>query len=247
MIRNEGVWMMRNGDEFKRGGRSMRIKFEEQLEELNRLLVEMGELCETAINYAVKALNAKNGDGDSMRKLTYEAERTIDDLEREIESHCMKLLMQQQPVARDLRLISAALKMISDMERIGDQALDIAEITEHVKLPDDGDFCRDHIDIMTATSTEMVTKSIQSFVDKDLTLAQEVIEMDDVVDLNFELVRGDLIDAVVAESVGNIHSTDKAIGEFFVDILMIAKYLERISDHAVNIAEWVIFSVSGHH
>lgn len=232
----------------------MRVKFEEQLEQLNTMLVEMGELCEEAINYAVMALNAKNGDSESLRRLTYETERAIDDLERKIENHCMKLLLQQQPVARDLRLISAALKMISDMERIGDQALDIAEITEHVKLPDNcplcegesdlcggehpgnGQLCRDHIDIMTATATEMVTKSIQSFVNKDLALANEVIAMDDIVDMNFELVKGDLINAVVSEN-----------GEFFVDILMIAKYLERISDHAVNIAEWVIFSVSGHH
>ena len=250
----------------------MRIKFEEQLEKLNIMLMEMGELCEEAINYAVKALNAENGDGEMLRRLTYEAERTIDDLEREIEGHCMKLLLQQQPVARDLRLVSAALKMISDMERIGDQALDIAEITEFVKLPGtseklcDGtqsgtvernncDLCRNHIDIMTETATEMVTKSIRSFVEKDLGMAGEVIAMDDIADSTFELIKDDLINALVADRVVDSAASDKAAdglpdrksGEFFVDILMIAKYLERISDHAVNIAEWVIFSVEGKH
>ena len=171
-----------------------------------------------------------------------------------------------------MRIVSAALKMISDMERIGDQALDIAEITEFVKLPGtseklcDGtqsgtvernncDLCRNHIDIMTETATEMVTKSIRSFVEKDLGMAGEVIAMDDIADSTFELIKDDLINALVADRVVDSAASDKAAdglpdrksGEFFVDILMIAKYLERISDHAVNIAEWVIFSVEGKH
>lgn len=212
----------------------MRIRFDEQLEKLNVMLIEMGALCEEAITYAVKALNE---DSEEMRQLTFETDSVIDDREREIETLCMKLLLQQQPVARDLRLISAALKMISDMERIGDQAFDIAEITE--TIPDAGrGVCNEHIAIMTETAIAMVKESVESFVKKDMDLAGDVIDKDDIADDTFELVKKDLIDAV---------SEDNASGEYFVDILMIAKYLERICDHAVNIAEWVIFSITGRH
>lgn len=212
----------------------MRIKFEKQLGQLNEMLRDMGTLCGEAITYAVKALNENS---DEMRKLTFETDSTIDNMEREIESLCMKLLLQQQPVASDLRLISAALKMISDMERIGDQAYDIAEITAHIKQ-EGRSVCEAHIDVMTKTSIDMVKESIESFVEKDLDLAKDVISKDDIVDDMFEQVKDDLINAV---------ATDKTRGEFFVDILMIAKYLERISDHAENIAEWVIFSITGQH
>lgn len=212
----------------------MRTRFDEQLEKLNIMLIEMGALCEEAITYAVRALIE---DSDEMRKQTFETDSIIDDREREIEALCMKLLLQQQPVARDLRQISAALKMISDMERIGDQAFDIAEIT--VTIRQEGrNICSEHIRQMTETSIEMVTDSIDSFVKKDLELANCVIIKDDIVDDLFDEIKNDLISAV---------SNDETSGEYFVDILMIAKYLERICDHAVNIAEWVIFSITGQH
>lgn len=212
----------------------MRVKFDEQLGQLNEMLIDMGALCGDAITYAVKALNE---DSDEMRRLTFETDSTIDNMEREIENLCMKLLLRQQPVAGDLRLISAALKMISDMERIGDQAYDIAEITEHIRQ-DGCSICAAHIDVMTGTAIEMVKESIESFVKKDLALAKEVIAKDDIVDDMFKQVKDDLINAV---------AEDKALGDFFADVLMIAKYLERISDHAENIAEWVIFSMTGQH
>lgn len=212
----------------------MRIRFNEQLEELNKMLTEMGVMCEEAITYAVRALNENS---DEMRQLTFETDNNIDNMEREIEDLCLKLLLHQQPVARDLRQISAALKMISDMERIGDQAFDIAEITEHIN-GNGKELCGEHINVMTDTSIEMVTKSVEAFVNRDHELAKKVIIMDDIVDNMFEKVKDDLIDVI---------SNDREHGDLFVDILMIAKYLERISDHAVNIAEWVIFSITGEH
>ena len=212
----------------------MRVRFDEQLERLNVMLIDMGALCEEAITYAVKALETGS---EEMRRKTFVTDEAIDDREREIESACLKLLLQQQPVARDLRLISSALKMISDMERIGDQAYDIAEITEFIKK-DRGSFDHDHINVMAETAIQMVTESVDSFVRKDMELANKVIAMDDKVDDLFIKVKDDLINAVVE---------DKDSGEYFVDVIMIAKYLERISDHAVNIAEWVIFSITGEH
>ena len=212
----------------------MRVRFDEQLERLNVMLIDMGALCEEAITYAVKALETGS---EEMRKKTFATDEAIDDREREIESACLKLLLQQQPVARDLRLISSALKMISDMERIGDQAYDIAEITEFIK-EDRGSFDHDNINVMAETAIQMVTESVDSFVRKDMELANKVIAMDDKVDDLFIKVKDDLINAVVE---------DRDSGEYFVDVIMIAKYLERISDHAVNIAEWVIFSITGEH
>ena len=212
----------------------MRTRFDEQLEKLNIMLIEMGALCEEAITYAVRALIE---DSDEMRKQTFETDSIIDDREREIEALCMKLLLQQQPVARDLRQISAALKMISDMERIGDQAFDIAEITATIRQ-EGRNICSDHIRQMTEASIKMVTESIESFVKKDMERANRVIIKDDIVDDLFDEIKKDLISAV---------ANDETSGEYFVDILMIAKYLERICDHAVNIAEWVIFSITGQH
>ena len=212
----------------------MRVRFEEQLERLNIMLIDMGALCEEAIAYAVKALETGS---DEMREKTFSTDEIIDDREREIENVCFKLLLQQQPVAKDLRLISSALKMISDMERIGDQASDIAEITKFIQ-PGKCEINHDHINIMAETAMQMVTESVDSFVRRDLDLANEVIATDDKVDKLFDEVKADLIAAV---------SDDKSCGEYFVDILMIAKYMERISDHAVNIAEWVIFSITGSH
>lgn len=212
----------------------MRNKFDEQLNHLNERLITMGDYCEDAIEYAVKSLNE---DSNDMRMITYEKEKIIDDIEREIENICFNLLLRQQPVAGDLRLVSAALKMISDMERIGDQAYDIAEITAHMQRKDEP-VCRDIIDRMSETSIKMVNGSVDSFVQRDISAAEEVIKMDDVVDNLFEDIKHALVEAA---------AENKEWSGYFVDILMVAKYLERISDHAVNIAEWVIFSITGSH
>lgn len=212
----------------------MRVRFDEQLEKLNVMLIDMGALCEEAITYAVKALEDED---NNMIEMTYETDKNIDDREREIESLCLKLLLQQQPVARDLRLISAALKMISDMERIGDQAEDIAEIVKTMEK-DSAMICGEHISQMADTAISMVTESVDSFVKKDMNLANNVIIKDDTVDELFIKVKNDIIAAVKEETYP---------GESLVDVLMIAKYLERISDHATNIAEWVIFSITGQH
>ena len=210
----------------------MRVKFEAQLERLNVELITMGALCEEDISGAAKALL----DGDSgLRETVLAAERDINQKERDIESLCMKLLLQQQPVARDLRTISSALKMISDMERIGDQAADIAEITRDIA----DNSIKDLVPIgdMARATIKMVTDSVDSFVRKDLGLAEAVISSDDVVDDLFLQVREELI-----RRIGMGDS-----GEVCIDLLMIAKYLERIGDHAVNIAEWVEYSLTGHH
>ena len=210
----------------------MRNRFGEQLERLHVEMIQMGALCEDAISAAAQAL--MKGDED-LARAAGEAEREIDQKERDIESLCMKLLLQQQPVARDLRTISAALKMISDMERIGDQAADIAEITRDIA----DNSIKDLVPIgdMARATIKMVTDSVDSFVRKDLGLAEAVISSDDVVDDLFLQVREELI-----RRIGMGDS-----GEVCIDLLMIAKYLERIGDHAVNIAEWVEYSLTGHH
>jgi phosphate transport system protein len=211
----------------------MRNHFDEQLELLNSELISMGALCEEAISAAIKALLS---DDREMSRRAIAADQKIDHKEREIESLCMRLLLQQQPVARDLRVISSALKMISDMERIGDQASDIAEITNYVR---DSDVRNQvHIRNMTVAVIKMVTDSIDSFVKKDQKLAESVIEYDDVVDRLFDEVKAELITLI---------SKDSENGESCLDFLMVAKYLERIGDHATNIAEWVVYSITGHH
>lgn len=211
----------------------MRIKFSEQLELLNTKLIEMGALCESAIANAAKALM----DGDA----TYaETAMSMDDIidrkEREIESLCLKLLLQQQPVARDLRQISSALKMVTDMERIGDQASDIAEISTLANIKADDNTV--HIGDMARATIKMVSDSIDAFVRADLELARFVMDYDDVVDDLFNQVKQELIDLI---------GVSKKNGEYAIDILMIAKYFERIGDHATNIAEWVEFSITGQH
>lgn len=209
----------------------MRNRFQQQLDLLNTELTGMGALCEEGISAGVRALLM----GDramALRAITCEEE--IDDAERTIEALCLKLLLQQQPVARDLRTISSAMKMISDMERIGDQAADIAELTAHI----DADFLpgRTHIGEMTVAAVKMVTDSVESFVKKDLNMALSVIQYDDVVDQSFLSVREELVSLIRADST--------AAGQA-LDLLMVAKYLERIGDHAVNIAQWVIYSITG--
>jgi len=212
----------------------MRNKFDEQLAKLNDMLIEMGAMIEKAIALAIDALVEQN---EAMAKEAIEFDNEIDRMEKEIESMCLRLLLQQQPVARDLRTISAALKMITDMERIGDQAADISEIalfligeTYIKKL--------EHIPMMAEATSKMVTESIDAYVKMDLELARHVIEYDDVVDDLFYNVKSDLIELIQA---------DKNNGEQAIDLIMIAKYFERIGDHATNIAEWVVFSITGKH
>ena len=211
----------------------MRNRFEQQLFELNREIIEMGALCEEAIEAAAKALI----DGDVILAETVkENGSAIDQMERDIESRCMKLLLHQQPVAKDLRLISAALKMITDMERIGDQAEDIAEIVAFLNGHNmDG---MKLITEMAGETTRMVTSSVDAFVKKDVELARNVIARDDIVDTYFSKVKQGII-TWIAENPED--------GEFALDLLMIFKYFERIGDHATNIAEWVIYSVTGIH
>lgn len=212
----------------------MRSKFDEQLALMKNELIQMGALCEEAISLAAKALS----DGDrALAEKVELLESEIDQMERDIETLCLKLLLQQQPVARDLRQISAALKIITDMERIGDQASDIAEIV--LAMLAEGYAPEDvgHIREMAAETIKMVTESVDSYVRQDTDRAGQVIAHDDVIDGYFSRVRSVLIQKIAA-SPGD--------GEHALDLLMIDKYLERIGDHAVNIAEWVIFSVTGY-
>ncbi len=211
----------------------MRNKFDEQLNTLNNELIIMGALCEEAIANAVKLLLNKDA---SLKDKIYDTDGRIDQKERDIENLCMKLLLQQQPVARDLRMISSALKMISDLERIGDQASDIAEIAEFVNTT--GIESETHIADMARAVIRMVTNSVESFVKKDTNLARKTIEEDNAVDKLFNKVKGELI-VSVRDGTNN--------AEALVDLLMIAKYFERIGDHAENVAEWVIYSITGKH
>lgn len=211
----------------------MRSKFDEQLALLNKEMIEMGALCEEAIAMTAKALS----EGDlSLAAKVAPISSEIDHKERDIESRCLKLLLQQQPVARDLRQISAALKMITDMERIGDQAEDIAEIITCLNGRTANESA--HIHDMAKETIKMVTKSVDAFVCQDVELAKSVIGLDDTVDNYFISAKNKLIEIIAA------NPTD---GEYALDLLMITKYFERIGDHAVNIAEWVIFSVTGIH
>lgn len=211
----------------------MRSRFDEQLYELNRELIEMGAMCEEAIASAAKALSTGNMELAAKVRANGAA---IDQMERDIEGRCMKLLLHQQPVARDLRQISAALKMITDMERIGDQAEDIAEIITFLNGRTMNGI--EHIEDMARETIKMVTESVDAFVKKDVALAEQVIAHDDVVDTLFSEVKCAIIKLIAETPVD---------GEFALDLLMISKYFERIGDHATNIAEWVIYSVTGTH
>ena len=209
----------------------MRNKFDMQLERLNSQLTHMGEI---AITRATKAL--EDGKIDEAKSVQ-EADEEIDQLEKDIERLCLKLLLQQQPVARDLRQISAALKMITDMERIGDQASDIAEIIISEKKDEAADI--PVIVKMSEAAAKMVRDSVNAYVEKDLELSRAVIEYDDVVDEMFEENKKQLIDYISKNSGEG--------GKEAIDLIMVAKYLERIADHATNIAEWVEFSITGIH
>ena len=212
----------------------MRNRFDKELDLLNNELIEMGSLVERAIENAVKTLITKDIE---IAKKVIESDDEIDTMEKAIENRCFKMLLQQQPVAGDLRLISSALKMITDIERIGDQAQDIAEITLMVA---NETYIKDitHLPEMAKATIKMVRESIDAFVDKDVELAKKVIEYDDVVDNLFDIIKDELIN-LIRENVEN--------GEQAINLLMIAKYLERIGDHAQNIAEWVVFSITGEH
>lgn len=209
----------------------MRSKFDEQLDLLNKEMITMGALCENAIAMSAKAV--AEGDLTLTDSVPALAEQ-IGQKEREIESLCLKLLLQQQPVARDLRVISSALKMVTDMERIGHQSADIAEIVRMANLKVTGD--AEEVRSMALAVIKMVTESIDAFVKKDAAMAEAVIAYDDVVDDCFDRTKKLLIDRF---------SQPEADGEQTIDLLMIAKYFERIGDHAVNIAQWVVFSITG--
>ena len=210
----------------------MRNRFDEQLEQLNVGLIKMGALCEESIACAVKALFDEKT-SEMITKVNDNEEET-DHMEHDIEALCMKLLLHQQPVAKDLRCVSSALKMISDMERIGDQSQDIAEIAGFVHSTELAG--KVHISDMANEAISMVTMSVDSFVRKDVKLAKAAIEADDKVDARFLEVKRELIELV---------RSDSGDAEYFMDLLMAAKYLERIADHATNIAEWVGYSITG--
>lgn len=211
----------------------MRSRFDEQLALLNKEMIEMGALCEKVIALAADALT--DGNASTAAKIS-PLDSEIDEKERTIEALCLKLLLQQQPVAKDLRQISAALKMITDMERIGDQAEDIAEIITF--LGGRGDESGGLLNNMAHAVIKMVTQSVDAYVKCDTILAQDVISQDDTVDAYFDRVKDELISKI---------AKDPSDGEYTLDLLMIAKYFERIGDHATNLAEWVIFSVTGVH
>lgn len=211
----------------------MRELFEEQLQLLNQELTEMGCLCEEIISMASQALVSYD---EALGQKVSKVGAKIDEEERTIEAICMRLLLRQQPVARDLRAISAALKMITDMERIGDQAEDIVEIVPHMTVREHESYPK--IREMARESMAMVTDSVDAYVKQDVYLAKAVQMHDDVVDNYFVRVKSGLIDMI---------AQNPEEGEYALDLLMIAKYFERIGDHATNIAEWVEYSVTGEH
>lgn len=206
-------------------------RLDDMLESLNIELIRMGALCEDAISTATNSLIKDEG----LVERVSEIENEINEMERKIENMCMKLLLRQQPVARDLRLISSALKMISDLERIGDQALDISEISKYINK-NHGKY--EKLENMARAAIKMVTESIDSFVNKDLELAHKVMNDDDIVDNLFNDIKADIIEKIS-------HTGED--GEYLADVLMVAKYFERIGDHSVNVAEWVEYSITGVH
>ena len=211
----------------------MRDFFQEQLHQLNQEMIRMGAACEEIIELASRSLTDYSAD---LAKSVSAVGAQIDESERTIETICMKLLLRQQPVARDLRVISAAMKMITDMERIGDQAEDIVEIVPHLTAYPDAKFPK--IREMAKAAQSMVTEAVDAYVKQDLEMARKVMAHDDVVDTYFTQVKSALIDVIAS------HPSE---GEYALDLLMIAKYFERIGDHCTNIAEWVEFSVTGIH
>ena len=212
----------------------MRELYTQQLTTMKTRLIQMGAMCEDAISCSVKGM--LHGDAELLKKVE-STELDINQMEREIERLCMRLLLMQQPVASDLRSVSSALKIISDLERIGDQAYDIAEIAKHLKYSEFAG--KVHIQDMAVAAICMVTDSVEAFVQRDLELAQKVLKEDDTVDQLFNKVRADLIHIIQEKKEEDV--------EMVLDLLMIAKYLERIGDHAENVAEWVVYLLTGEH
>lgn len=213
----------------------MRDNYLKKLEQMQKELLEMGMLCEEAIQKTYRLLVSEQ-EREELVKAIDVLEREIDAKERRIEADCIQLFLQQQPVASDLRLISSALKMITDLERIGDHATDIAEILEtgSIKVPvKDIDLAK-----MAEIAMDMINRSVESYVQKDLEMAREVIDRDDVLDELFTNVRKEISRC----SAEKIYTNDQTL-----DLLMIAKYYERLGDHATNVAEWVEFSLTGKH
>ena len=217
----------------------MRIRLEEQLQQLNLEMIKMGVLCEDAINNSIDILFDAGSDAEKKKRKYNEVRRPdseIDHKERELEALCMKILLRQQPVASDLRIVSSVLKMISDFERIGDQASDIAELAQYIIKSDLPEKIK--IKDMASETATMVTDCIDAFVNKDLEGCRNIYKHDDVVDSMFTEIKDEIIRLVQSDNVD---------GELCIDLLMTAKYLERIADHAVNIAEWVEYSITGTH
>lgn len=210
----------------------MREYFDIELANLNNQLIGMGTLVESAIKNAVEII--ANNSAELLDKAR-EQEELINTSERKIQNHCIRLLLHQAPVAHDLREVSSALKMITDLERIGDQAIDIAEVSQYIKSRNNV-INVTHIDEMASQASKMVTLAIDAFVKKDFDLAKKVSQSDDVIDELFDKVKKETVEII---------QRDKALGKQAIDLMMIAKYLERIGDHAVNIAEWVAFSITG--
>ena len=207
----------------------MRNLYQEQLGNLNQELIQMGAACEEIIALAAQSLTAYS---DELEEKTAQVGSVIDESERTIENICLKLLLRQQPVARDLRQISAAMKMITDMERIGDQAEDIVDLIPKMSRSAEESQLQD----MAKAAQTMVTEAVDAYVKQDLALAKKVMGDDDIVDDYFNQIKTDII-AIIA--------SDPTDGEYALDLLMIAKYFERIGDHCTNIAEWVVFSLTG--
>ena len=210
-----------------------RKHFDGQLEELNAELIEMGQMISGAIERAVQALLTRN-DESAREVIAYDEE--IDRKERTVEALCYKLLLCQQPVAGDLRTVSSALKIITDMERIGDHAADISELT--LMLDELPQMSNGHLRDMAAQTTGMLLGSLEAYVHRDTEKARSIIRQDDIVDALFVAVKRDLIDTIRKEPQA---------GEAALDLLMAAKYFERIGDHATNIAEWAVFAHTGRH
>ena len=211
----------------------MRNLYQEQLWNLNQELIQMGAACQEIISLAAEALT---GYSPQLEEKTTQVGAVIDESERTIETICLKLLLRQQPVASDLRQISAAMKMITDMERIGDQAEDIVDLVP--KMETGGEETYPRIQEMAKAAKYMVTEAVDAYVRQDLQLARVVMDYDDVVDNYFNQIKHDILGILTA---------NPGEGEYALDLLMIAKYFERIGDHCTNIAEWVEFSVTGVH
>ena len=210
----------------------MRKTFDAELQELNYEMIDMAAAAEDVIDAVISSLTSSNPDS---AKTAIEMTRHMDQMEREIENRCLRLLLQQQPVARDLRTISAALKMVTDLQRIGNQCANIAEISLLLQKREGGE-TMEHIRTMSQKAGIMVKRSIFAYANRDVEAARAVVDMDDEVDQLFQTIKGELVDLIVR----NRQEADQTI-----DLIIIAKYLERIADHAVNIAQWAIYCVTG--